>query len=469
MPTENNTKEKRKKITMETDNNTPPNDFQAERGVIACCILDKDCIDKCMDKDFTFSTFYHPMFQMLFKGLVQLWEEGGDVDELSLSDRMHRMGFLEDVGGLQGINDVSGAVETSLHFDAWAEIIEGHYSSRRLRLLCHQTLEGVKGGLIQVDTLIQTLDTELMLISKDRFKQGFFHDNSESVDLALAAISKRRELNGELGVTSGIAGIDFKLKGFKGSELTLVAARPSVGKTAFSLHCMKAAAVDQRVPTLYISIEMSASSLMTRMMQAMSGVPIGAIDDNMVTENQQKALDDAETKLRIAPFWIDEAPSPSIAQIRARARRLKASNGLGLVIIDYLQLIRARDSRIPREQQVAEMSNSLKGLAKELDIPILLLCQLNRQSEINGRAPKLSDLRESGQLEQDCDVCLMLWKPDEEEPNRIECTIQKNRNGQVGGTPLNFQKDTQRFVKYVEEGDYQQPIQTTIDKPRYGR
>ena len=176
-------------------------------------------------------------------------------------------------------------------------------------------------------------------------------------------------------------------------------------------------------------------------------------------------MDDAQRKLEGAKFWIDETPSPSVSQIRARARRLKSS-GLGFIIIDYLQLVRPRDTKVPREQQVAEMSNSIKNLSKELDIPILLLCQLNRQSEIAQRGPKLSDLRESGQLEQDCDVCLMLWKPEpEEEPSMVRCSIAKNRNGQTGFADMNFQRNTQRFSAFEDE---QVDIPSQANQTRFG-
>ena len=444
---------------------TPPNDINAERGVVASCIIDPDCIGKCMDRDFDADTFYHPAHKLLFRGLVDLWHEGVDIDELTLADKMKSSGWLDEIGGLEGINTLSGAVETSLHFDVWAELIENHSANRKLLTLCNQTLDSIHEGRIQVDALISTMDSEILRISKERFKAQYFHDSPEAVRLAIRAMERRKELRGKLGIPAGIKELDVKLKGFKNTELTLIAARPSVGKTAFSLHIMKEAAVVNKIPTLYMSIEMSVASLMTRLIQSMAKVPIHFLDEDFVNENQQKAIDQAERQLKTAPFWVDETPCPSVAQIRARARRLKASKDLGLVIIDYLQLVRPRDLRLPREQQVAEISNSLKNLAKELDIPIILLCQLNRQSEIAGRAPKLSDLRESGQLEQDADVVLLLWKPDAEEPNKIQCTISKNRNGPAGSALLNFQKDTQRFVPYEEE-EYPE---TETKQPRFGK
>ena len=210
---------------------------------------------------------------------------------------------------------------------------------------------------------------------------------------------------------------------------------------------------------------MSASSLMQRIVQSMANIRLELVEDGLINPNQEKAMDDAQRKLEGAKFWIDETPSPSVSQIRARARRLKSS-GLGFIIIDYLQLVRPRDTKVPREQQVAEMSNSIKNLSKELDIPILLLCQLNRQSEIAQRGPKLSDLRESGQLEQDCDVCLMLWKPEpEEEPSMVRCSIAKNRNGQTGFADMNFQRNTQRFSAFEDE---QVDIPSQANQTRFG-
>jgi replicative DNA helicase len=447
-----------------------PQDYNAERGVIASCIVDPDCAGRAADRNIKSEAFLHPTHKIVYSAIESMWSDGVDIDELTIAERLKARGLLEEVGGFEGINTISSAVETSLHFDMWAEQIESHFARRRLQTLCMQTLDGIAEKRIEVGKLIETLDTEIINLTKERFKQEYFYDSVEAVSVGDVSIKERIEAKGKIGVPSGINALDFKLKGFKKAEMTLLAARPSVGKTAFSLHCLKQAAVDNRVPTLYMSIEMSTASLMTRLIQSVSNVPLHVMDAGLVNENQQKAIDSAQMKLQNAPFWIDETPSPSVAQIRARARRMKASNDLGLLIIDYLQLISARDPRVQREQQVAEMSTSLKNLAKELDIPILLLCQLNRQSEINSRAPKLSDLRESGQLEQDCDVCLMLWRPDMEEEQKVQCDISKNRNGQVGSTLLSFQKNVQRFTPYIEssdedDGDYYE----TNKQPRFGK
>jgi replicative DNA helicase len=447
-----------------------PNDQNAEKGVIACCIIDPDCIGKCLDRNITAETFFNPIYKMVYKSLLDMWNKTPDIDEISLADNLKSHGWLEDVGGIIGINEISGCVETSLHFDMWAELIEGHSVTRKLRTLCLQTLDGISEGMLSANTLATTMDDEVMRITKEQFRAEYFHDSADAVALSKNEIAERLANSGKQGISSGINDLDVRLKGFKKAELTLLAARPSVGKTAFSLHCLIQSAVKEGVPTLYQSIEMSASSLMMRLVSALARVPMGMVDENILNENQKTAMYEAHNKLECSPFWIDETPSPSIANIRARARRLKSGHGLGFIIIDYLQLIRARDSRIPREQQVAEMSNSLKNLSKELDIPILLLCQLNRQSEIAGRGPKLSDLRESGQLEQDCDVCLMLWKPDTELPNLVQCDISKNRNGQSGFAKLNFQKSTQRFEPHKEEGYDESPTPTpTQTTTRFGK
>ena len=446
----------------------PPSDQNSEVGVLASCVIDPNIVGKCMDRDFSCDTFYFPKHKLIFRAIESLWNEGGKIDEITLFQKLVESGVSEEVGGMHGINEITGAIDTTTNFDSWANSIEGHWARRKIVKLCQNGLDAIRAQELSVESVIETMDNNLINISKDRFKAEYFHDSTGATNEAVRSIEKRGSQSGKLGVPSGIIEIDYKLKGFKPSELTLVAARPSVGKTAFSLHVMQQAAIVNRVPTLYVSIEMSVSSLMTRMIQSLARVPIHLIDENLLNENQHKAMDDAELKLKAAPFWVDETPSPSVAQIRARARRLKVSQNLGMIIIDYLQLVRPRDMRVPREQQVAEISNSLKNLSKELDIPILLLCQLNRQSEINSRGPKLSDLRESGQLEQDCDVCLMLWKPDENEPNKVECSVMKNRNGPTGSALLNFQKDTQRFTPYVEEKDVVD-LTTETKQPRFGK
>jgi len=454
-------------MTIETET---PNDYNAERGVLASCIVDPDCIGRAVDRNIKAETFFHPSHRVIYSAMEGMWEDGIDIDELSLMEKLKSRGFLDEVGGFAGVNALSSTVETSLHFDMWAEIIEGHYSRRRLQTLCMQTIDGIREQKIEVGKLVETLDNEILSLTKERFKAEYFFDSMSAVGIGKKSIDERIASKGKIGVPLGMPSLDFKLKGFKKAEMTLLAARPSVGKTAFSLHCLREAAVTNRIPTLYMSIEMSTASLMTRLIQAMSNVPLNIMEQGLINENQQKAIDTAQAQLKNAPFWVDETPSPSVAQIRARARRMKASQNLGLLIIDYLQLISARDPRVQREQQVAEMSTSLKNLAKELDIPILLLCQLNRQSEINSRAPKLSDLRESGQLEQDCDVCLMLWRPDVEEERKVQCDVTKNRNGQVGSALMNFEKCVQRFTPYEEICDDEGNYYTEDNKqPRFGK
>ena len=443
----------------------PAYDYNAERGVIACCIIDPDCIGKCLDRRIDHTVFYDPVHQMVFKALRDLWDSSPEIDELTLAEKIRELGWYDEVGGLAGINAISNCAETSLHFDMWAELVEDHSASRQLRVLCNQTLDSIAERKIHIDKVLDAVDAGVVQISKDRCSQEFFHNSKESVSIARAAIERRRIMQGMNGIPTGIHDLDVRLKGFKNTELTLLAARPSVGKTAFSLHCFLQAVLNENIPTLYQSIEMSASSLMQRIVQSMANIRLELVEDGLINPNQEKAMDDAQRKLENSKFWIDETPSPSVSQIRARARRLKSS-GLGFIIIDYLQLVRPRDTKVPREQQVAEMSNSIKNLSKELDIPILLLCQLNRQSEIAQRGPKLSDLRESGQLEQDCDVCLMLWKPEpEEEPSMVRCSIAKNRNGQTGFADMNFQRNTQRFSAFEDE---QVDIPQQTNQTRFG-
>ena len=444
----------------------PTYNQNAERGVLACCIIDPDCIGRALDRRIDHTSFHDLKNQMIFKALLSLWDTSPEIDELSLLERIKELGWADEID-FATLNSISGSVETSLHFDMWAEIIENDSAARKLRALCNQTLDSISQQRIQIETILDTVDNEVMQISKERCRNEYFHDSSEAVKIAKSSIARLKEAQGKSGIPSGIRDLDVRLKGFKRNELTLLAARPSVGKTAFSLHCFLQAVLKDNIPTLYQSIEMSADSLMQRMICSLANVKADIMVDGLLTENQEKAVDQAEKDLENATFWIDETPSPSVAQIRARARRLKSS-GLGFLIIDYLQLVRPRDPRIPREQQVAEMSNSIKNLCKELDIPILLLCQLNRQSEIAQRGPKLSDLRESGQLEQDCDVCLMLWRPEEQSsPNLVRCSVAKNRNGQQGFADLNFQREVQRFIPY-DDGSEDQDIPKTTTQTRFG-
>lgn len=419
-----------------------PNSLEAERAIISSWFLDPDKVGEAADAGVTTDSFYDPDNKLVADCIIKAYQDGREIDELTISDCLRR----NDVeNALQLVNGISQTLETTLQHDRYLTILRSSSDRRKLYEIGFQLVDRAETDDPQ--TLISEIDKVLLEVGEGDAQERL-HDPQKFDEVGWAYLEKRMASGGKLGVTTGIDGIDYKLRGLKPAELSLLAARPSVGKTALSLHIFWEAAVLQRVPTLYCSLEMSAAPLATRIWQAQAGVSGAVIDDGALNENQIKSLERARNRLRQADYWVEETPGMTVAQIRMRARRMKPK-GLGLIIIDYCQLIGARDRKAPREQQVAEISQSLKNLAKELDIPVLLLCQLNRSSEQAKRPPILSDLRESGQLEQDADSVLFLHKEDPE-TNIVTCDIAKNRNGPIGKTKLEFNKPTQRFTQYVE-------------------
>ena len=279
---------------------------------------------------------------------------------------------------------------------------------------------------------------------------------------AMAVITKMMMKKGELtGVSSGFKDLDAFTYGFQRQEMIILAARPSMGKTSLALNFAEAAALPRRgegVPILIFSLEMGAAQLALRMLCARAKVNMKLLRDGLLSKNgdEQKRLVETADEFSKAPIFIDDSSHLSIMELRAKARRLQSRNKLGLIIVDYLQLLAPTDSKSPREQQVAEMSRGLKALAKELDVPVLVLSQLNRSAEKENRTPKLSDLRESGSIEQDADVVLMLARPkDADEKFQVaadsaELIVAKQRNGPVGDLKLTFLRDITRFENYTQ-------------------
>ena len=318
---------------------------------------------------------------------------------------------------------------------------------------------GFGGGLAE---FVDKVETDLFRVTQDRVS-----DNAEALGDAVkeanTVIAKLLMKKGELtGVTSGFKDLDGYTFGFQRQEMIVVAARPSMGKTSFALNIAEAAALPKLgkadpVPTLIFSLEMSSSQLALRMLCSRSRVNIKKLRDGLVSSHGEEvnALGRTGEEFKKAPIFIDDSSNLTIMEMRAKARRIYARRKLGLVIVDYLQLVSGSDPRAPREQQVAEVSRGLKAMAKELDLPVIVLSQLNRSSEKENRAPRLSDLRESGSIEQDADVVLMLSRPKDADEkfqtaaNAADLIVAKQRNGPVGEMQLTFLQEITRFENFT--------------------
>ncbi len=451
-------------LTSSVSSRVLPHSVEAEEGLLACCILDSgDILSRCMEARLTSEAFYVPAHQILFEALMEINERRAAVDEIILAEELKNRKQFEEIGGFPFINRITDRVETTAHANHFLEIVREKYLLRRLIRSATGTVErcfGFEGGL---ENFLEEVEQEIFKISEDRISDAS-KPIKESVREAYTLVQKLLERRGELsGITSGFVDLDKMTNGFHDQEMIVVAARPSMGKTSLALNMAEAVAVPKKdkkpVPTLIFSLEMSSQQLAMRMMCGLARVSLVRLRDGISSAEEKQSLLNAADELSKAPLWIDDSGHLTILELRAKARRLAAQRNLGLVIVDYLQLISGLDNSVQREQQISEISRGLKAMAKELNLPVVVLGQLNRESERERRQPRLSDLRESGAIEQDADVVLLLARPKDasEESSvasdRADLIVAKQRNGPVGTVKLTFIKEITRFENFTSQPD----------------
>jgi replicative DNA helicase len=367
---------------------------------------------------------------------------------------------LEAVGGVPYLMQVSSRIPTTAQAVYFIEKVRELYLLRELIKVTTSAVEqcfNYQGGL---EEFIDKVEQDVFRVTQDRVSDAA-KPMKEPAHEAMTIINKLMMKKGEkTGVVTGFKDLDDLTFGFQKQEMIVLAARPSVGKTSLALNIAEAAVLPGHrldpVPTLIFSLEMSSSQLALRMLCSRARVNIKMLRDGMLPKQgpEQQRLVDVADELSKSPLFIDDSGHLTIMELRAKARRLYTRYKLGLIVVDYLQLLSPSDPKIPREQQVAEASRGLKAMAKELDLPVFVLSQLNRSSEKEGRAPRLSDLRESGSIEQDADVVLMLAPPkdvDEKfQASAYDLVVAKQRNGPVGQFQLTFLKDITRFENYAQ-------------------
>jgi replicative DNA helicase len=440
---------------------TFPHNLDAEEGLLACCILDHDVIDRCMAARLTPDAFYNPSHQFVFEGLCAVFGRHSAVDEIMLAEELKNLGYLEEVGGLPFINQLTNRVETTAHANHFLEIVREKHLLRRLIRTSSSTIEkcyGYQGGL---DQFLEEVEQEIFKISEQRSSDTAV-PIKESVEEAVLLVQKLLERKGELsGLSTGFVDLDKMTYGLHAAEMIILAARPSMGKTSLALNIAEAACMpknpEKAVPTLVFSLEMSSAQLAMRMLCGRARVSMIRLRDGISSAEERQRLAETAREMGKAPLWIDDSGSLNLLEVRAKARRLHTKHTLGLIVVDYLQLLSGTDSAVSREQQIAEISRGLKAMAKELSLPVIVLSQLNRESEKEKRQPRLSDLRESGSIEQDADVVMMLARPKDAgdefsvATDRADLIIAKQRNGPVGTVPLTFIREITRFENFTGE------------------
>jgi replicative DNA helicase len=430
----------------------PPQDIETERAVLGALMIDPSAIIKVADFLFP-NDFYKPVHQKIYEVIVELFTNSQPIDLLSVSAKLKEKNSLDEIGGANYLTDLINEVPTASHIAHYAKIVKEKKVLRDLIQASSEINEKVYED-VEVENLLDEVEQKIFNITQRSLPQKYILLKDE-LQAAYERIEKLHRGEEVIrGVPTGFKKLDDILSGLQRSDFVILGARPSLGKTAFSLDIARHAAVKNNIPVGIFSLEMSREQVVDRLIAAEANVTLwrlrtGKLNDQLEFEMIQESLD----RLSQAPIFIDDTPSPSILQIRSAARRLQLERGLGLVIVDYLQLIQPRTNSENLVQQVTEISRGLKALARELKTPVLALSQLSRsvdQREI--KIPRLSDLRESGSLEQDADVvmfiCRKVWERSDissEEQNLVEILIQKHRNGPTGTVELMFDPDRVSF------------------------
>jgi replicative DNA helicase len=439
-----------------------PHSLEAEEYLISCCLLDgADVLSRCMEARIVPESFYDAKHGLIYEALLALYNRQAPVDVAVLAEELKTSRQFEAIGGYAFLTQVSSRIPTTAQAGYFIEKVRELHLLRELIRSATGAVEDCFAFTGGIDEFVDRIEQNLFAVTQSRVSESAKPMGGPTRD-AMNVITKMMMKQGELtGVSSGFKDLDALTFGFQRQEMIVLAARPSMGKTSLALNFAEAAALPKRgepAPVLIFSLEMSAAQLALRMLCARARVNMKLLRDGLLSKNgtEQSGLIKAADEFTKSPLFIDDSSHLSITQLRAKARRIHARKKLGLIVVDYLQLLAPTDSRVPREQQVAEASRGLKALAKELDVPVLVLSQLNRSSEKENRTPKLADLRESGSIEQDADVVLMLARPkDAEEKFQVaadsaELIVAKQRNGPVGELKLTFLRDITRFENYTQ-------------------
>lgn len=420
--------------------------------MLGSMLLDKNAVFRAAES-LTPDSFYRDAHRYIFEAILVLFDKGEPVDLVTVTETLRKSGKLDAVGGSIYIADLINSVPTAANIDHYSKIVEEKYILRRLIESGTNMVADAFSDPQHIDDVLDNAEKMIFDIAMRHSREGF-HKIDAVIKNVLDKIDSLYGKNQSItGVPTGYADLDNMTAGFQNSELIIIAARPSVGKTAFALNIAQDVAIRSKVPVAIFSLEMSKESLAQRMLCAEAEIEQQKLKTATLSDTGWKKLTRALGRLSEAPIFIDDSASMSSTEIRAKARRLKLERGLGLIIIDYLQLMRGNKSRVEnRVQEISEIARSLKVMARELECPVIALSQLSRAVEQRpDRIPRLSDLRESGEIEQTADLVMFIhrddyYNPQSERGNIAEIIIAKQRNGPVGQVELVFRKEIAKFA-----------------------
>ena len=428
----------------------PPQNLEAERAVLGAILMDNETVYTVMEI-LEPSQFYQPSHRLIFSTMLDLSERGEPIDIVTLTDRLRSAGSLDKAGGPDYIPTLADEVPTSAGVANYAKIVKEKATLRNLIETSSEIVQDCFDAPGDVDQLLDEAERRIFAISEERIRSGFL-SMKEIVKSSFKTIESLYEKKEHItGVPSGFADIDELTSGFQSSDLIIIAGRPSMGKTAFCLNVAQYASMQKQLTVAVFSLEMAKEQLVMRMLCSEARIDAHRLRSGFLGQTDWPKLSTAAGRLADAAIYIDDTPALSSMEMRAKTRRLKADKGLDLVIVDYLQLMSSRRRSDSREQEISEISRSLKALAKELGVPVVALSQLNRGVESRmDKRPILADLRESGAIEQDADVIIFIYRDEvynkeSMEKGIAEIIIGKQRNGPVGTRKLTWLDKYTRF------------------------
>jgi replicative DNA helicase len=430
---------------------TPPHDIAAEQSVLGAMLLSKDAIADVVEQ-LSGSDFYRPAHETIYSAILDLYGRGEPADAVTVTAEMHKRGELTRVGGAPYIHTLVAGVPTAANAGYYAEIVRERAILRRLVEAGTRIVQMGYNGEGEIDSVVDRAQAEVFGVSERRTSE----DYAPIADLLQGTLDEIEAISGHdgslIGVPTGFGDLDALTNGLHPGQLVIVAARPAIGKSTLALDFARAASLHHQLTSVIFSLEMGRNEITMRMLSAEAKVPLHHMRSGSMTDQDWERIARATGSVSSTPLFIDDSPNMTMMEIRAKCRRLKQRHGLRLVVLDYLQLMSSGKRVESRQVEVSEFSRSLKLLAKELDVPVVALSQLNRGPEQRtDKKPMLSDLRESGSLEQDADVVILLHREDayeKESPRAGEADfiVAKHRNGPTGTVTVAFQGHYSRFV-----------------------
>ena len=436
---------------MEDVTRIPPHSVESEQSILGSILLDKDAIIT-VSETIRPSDFYKEAHKIIYECMLKLSNKNEPIDLITLTEELKKQGHLDDVGGISYITSLSTIVPTTSNVKYYADIVKEKSVLRQLIKASNDIINLGYENSVKVEEVLERAEKRIFDISQEKASDDFKSINEVLVD-AYDMIEKLYTNKSDVtGITTGFKDLNKNINGLQRTDLILIAARPAMGKTAFSLNLVQNAALKGDASVAVFSLEMSKDQLVQRMLAAQSHVELKKIKTGTLDENDWPRIIDAMAVLSNASIHIDDTPGIKISELRSKCRKLKIEKGLDLILIDYLQLMEGEGNNESRQQEIAKISRSLKIIAKELNCPVVALSQLSRAPEQRAdHRPMLSDLRESGSIEQDADIVMFLYRdeyyhPDSESKNIGEVLIAKNRHGETGSVELVWLGEVQKFA-----------------------